>query len=115
MSSSIVESECRTYFENPVGGLLEHSVGHYIMVEYKSGTRQLSDLQAFLMYAGQLLAVRGWNKLLGHQSIMALFTQEETEWAASYWRTQTPQPLAFLYGAQLLPHNVFSHLSWKSA
>lgn len=114
MFSPVAASASHTYFENSVGRLLEHPAGHYIVVEYNSGPRQLSDIQPFLAHAGQLLARWGWDKLLGQQGLMTAFTPEETEWAAMYWRTQTPQPLALLYGAQLLPHNVFSHLSWKS-
>lgn len=102
-----------TYFENPVGRLLEHPAGHYISVEYHDGPRQLSELQAFLTHAGLLLARCGWDKLLGQQGLMGAFTPEEIEWAAGYWRTKTAQPIALLYGALLLPHEVFLHLSWK--
>ena len=114
MFNSVATPAHDVCFENPVGRLLEHPAGHYIVVEYYTGPRQLSDLQAFLTQAGQLLARRGWDKLLGYQGLMSAFTPEEIEWAAMYWRTQTPQPLALLYGAQLLPHTVFSRLSWKS-
>lgn len=102
-----------TYFENPVGRLLEHPAGHYIAVEYRTGPRQLSDLQAFLTHAGQLLARRGWDKLLGYQGLMAAFTPEETEWVASQWCTEKHYHTDMLYGALLLPHEVFAHLSWK--
>ena len=114
MISPIPTSLSHTYFENSVGRLLEHPAGHYIAVEYHDGPRQLSELQAFLTHAGMLLARRGWDKLLGQQGLMTAFTPEEREWAASYWRTKTAQPLALLYGALLLPHDVFLHLSWKS-
>jgi hypothetical protein len=104
-----------TYFENPVGRLLEHPAGHYIAVEYRTGPRQLSELQDFLMQAGQLLARRGWDKLLSHQGLMGAFTPEEVEWVTSYWHTNTQHQNAMLYGALLLPHEVFAHLSWKGS
>ncbi|RZJ58297.1 MAG: hypothetical protein EOO55_01155 [Hymenobacter sp.] len=113
MISHIPTSSSHIYFENSVGRLLEHPAGQYIAVEYHDGPRQLSELQAFLTHAGLLLARRGWDKLLGQQGIMGAFTPEETEWASQHWRTKTPQPLALLYGALLLPHEVFLHLSWK--
>jgi hypothetical protein len=102
-----------TYFENSVGRLLEHPSEHYISVEYRTGPRQLSELQAFLFHAGQLLARRGWDKLLGHQGLMTPFTPEEMEWITGYWRTKAQQRTDMLYGALLLPHEVFAHLSWK--
>ncbi|MGI4735794.1 MAG: hypothetical protein ACRYG7_11505 [Janthinobacterium lividum] len=100
-------------FENSVGRLLEHPAGHYIAVEYCNGPRQLSDLQAFLMHAGQLLARCGWDKLLGQSGLMAAFTPEETEWVTTHWRNKKQYHTDMLYGALLLPHEVFAHLSWK--
>jgi hypothetical protein len=102
-----------TYFENSVGRLLEHPAGHYISVEYRTGPRQLSELQEFLSHAGQLLARRGWDKLLSHQGLMTAFSPEEIEWITGYWRTKAQQRTDMLYGALLLPHEVFAHLSWK--
>ena len=113
MINPVLTSPSHTYFENSVGRLLEHPAGHYIAVEYHKGPRQLSELQAFLTHAGLLLARRGWDKLLSQQGLMGDFTPEEMEWAASHWRTKTAQPIAMLYGALLLPHDVFLHLSWK--
>lgn len=102
-----------TYFENSVGRLLEHPAGHYISVEYRTGPRKLSELQAFLSHAGQLLARRGWDKLLSHQGLMTPFTPEEIEWITGFWRTKAQQRTDMLYGALLLPHDVFARLSWK--
>jgi hypothetical protein len=102
-----------TYFENSVGRLLEDPAGQYISVEFHTGPRQLSELQAFLSHAGQLLAHRGWDKLRTHQSLMGAFTPEEIEWITGYWRKKTQQCTNMLYGALLLPHEVFAHLSWK--
>lgn len=103
-----------TYFENSLGRLLEHPAGHYITIEFRSGPRQLLELADFLTHAGQLLARWGWDKLLGHQGLMASFTFEETEWLAAYWCGQASYSVALLYGAQLLPHEVFARLSWKA-
>ncbi len=113
MFNAIPTTVLRTYFENPVGRLLEHPVGDYIEVEYGTGPRQLSELQAFLTKAGQLLAQRGWDKLRGHKGVMAAFTQEETEWVTNYWLTKAQRRTDMLYGAMLLPHDVFASLSWK--
>lgn len=96
-----------------MGRLLEHPAGHYISVEYHAGPRQLSELQAFLSHAGQLLARRGWDKLRGQEGLMASFTPEEIEWITGYWRTKAQQRTDMLYGALLLPHEVFARMSWK--
>jgi hypothetical protein len=102
-----------TYFENAVGRLLEHPVEQYISVEYHAGPRQLSELQAFLNHAGQLLAQRGWDNVQRHEGMMAACTPEEVAWITEYWNTQTHRR-TYLYGAMLLPHDVFAHLSWKA-
>jgi hypothetical protein len=102
----------RTYFENPVGRLLEHPVEQYIQVEYRTGPRQLGELQAFLNHAGELLAQRGWDKLQHHEGRMAALTPEEITLITDYWSKQKHSPTD-LYGAMLLPHEVFAQLSWK--
>jgi hypothetical protein len=101
-----------TYFENPVGRVLEHPVEHYIQVEYHTGPRKLGELQAFLNHAGELLAQRGWDKLQHHEGKMAALTPEEITLLSTYWSTQKHSPTD-LYGAMLLPHDVFAQLSWK--
>lgn len=103
----------RTYFENQVGKLLEHPVEHYIHVEYATGSRQMGELQAFLHKAGELLAQRGWDKLRHHEGSMAALTPEEITVMTAYWATQKHSPTD-LYGAMLLPHEVFAQLSCKS-
>jgi hypothetical protein len=104
----------RVFFENPVGRLLEQPVGGYLVVEYYNGPRKLSDLQAFLTQAGQVLALRGWDRLIADQGQMPAFTPEETEWVSQYWFTRTQQRTDLLHGAMLLPHDVFKRLSWRS-
>lgn len=106
--------ESHTYFKNSVGCLLAHPAGHYITVEYYPGPRQLSDLQAFLAHAGQLLARWGWDKLLGQQGQMAPLTQEEMNWLTQFWRSKAQTRSDILYGALLLPHDAFAHLSWRA-
>ena len=113
MFNSTPDAALRTYFENSVGRLLEHVATEHIMVEYHSGPRQLSELQAFLTHAGQLLAYRGWDKLLEQHGSMEDFSPEEVAWVTDYWRTKKQQRTDMLYGALLLPHDVFAHLSWK--
>jgi hypothetical protein len=109
---SPVPTPLRTYFENPVGRLLEHPVEQYILVEYRTGPRQVGELQAFLNHAGELLAQRGWDKLQHHEGRMAALTPEEITLIADYWSNQKHSPTD-LYGAMLLPHEVFAQLSWK--
>lgn len=111
----MLSSTAPVYFENAVGCLREHSAGQYISVEYRTGPRQLSELQAFLSHAGQLLARRGWDKLRSHQGSMTPFTPEEIEWITGYWRTKAQQRTGMFYGALLLPHDVFARLSWKGS
>ena len=101
-----------TYFENPVGRVLEHPVEQYFQLEYRTGPRQMGELQAFLNHAGELLAQRGWGKLAHHEGTMEALTPEETTLIVDYWSTQKHSPTD-LYGALLLPHEVFAQLSWK--
>jgi hypothetical protein len=110
----MVQPLLRLYFENPVGRLLEQPVGGYLVVEYHDGPRKLSDLQAFLTQAGQLLALRGWDRLIANQGQMPAFTSEEAEWVSQYWFSRTQQRTDLLHGAMLLPHDVFERLSWRS-
>jgi hypothetical protein len=106
-----VSARLRTYFENPVGRLLEHPFEQYIQVEYGTGPRQAGELQTFLNHAGELLAQHGWDKLQQQGSLTAL-TPEEITAIVNYWATQRHSPTD-LYGALLLPHEVFAQLSCK--
>jgi hypothetical protein len=101
----------RLYFENPVGRLLEQPLGNYIVVEYRAGARKFSEFQAFLTHAGQLLNRQGWHKMLGDQRLMAPFTPEEIEWLTDFWLTSAQRRTNTLYGAVLLPNDVFARLS----
>lgn len=101
----------RLYFENPVGRLLEQPVGQYVVVEYRPGPRKLNELQAFLTHAKHLLSRQGWHKLLGDQRLMAPFTPEEAQWVTEFWLSTTRWRTTLLYGAVLLPHDVFARLS----
>lgn len=100
----------RLYFENPVGRILEHPDG-YAVVQYKAGPRQLDHLQAFLTHAGRLLQSRGWHKLLGDQRLMAPFNDTERSWITEYWLDRKDKEAHPLYGAVLLPDDVFARLS----
>jgi hypothetical protein len=101
----------RLYFENQVGRLLEQPAGQYVVVQYHAGPRKLTDLQAFLTHAGQLLSRQGWHKMLGDQRLMSLFTPEETQWVTEHWLSTAQRRTSMLYGAVLLPHDVFARLS----
>jgi hypothetical protein len=111
---SPIPTVLHTYFENAVGRLLEHPVEQYVLVEYRTGPRQLSELQAFLNQAGQLLAQRGWDNVQRHEGMMAAFTPAELAWITEYWSSKTHRPTD-LYSAMLLPHDIFAQLSWKAS
>jgi hypothetical protein len=99
-------AEMRLYFENPVGRVWEHPDG-YAVVQYHAGKRKMHHLTAFLTHTGQLMARRGWNKLLGDQRLMNPFTDEEAAWIVENWLAKTGET----YGAVLLPNDVFARLS----
>jgi hypothetical protein len=103
-------STLRIYFENAVGRLLENPQG-YLVVAYKPGLRQLSELQALLHHASQALARNNWYKLLGDQRLMSPFTPEESQWITEYWLSAAQLRTEAVYGAVLLPHDVFARLS----
>jgi hypothetical protein len=98
------------YFENSVGRVLENPKG-YLVVEYHPGPRKFSDLQALLTHAGQALTRHGWHKLLGDQRLLAPFTPEESKWITEHWLTAAQLRTNTVYGAVLLPHDVFARLS----
>jgi hypothetical protein len=100
----------RLYFNNPVGRVWEHPDG-YAHIVYEPGPRQLQHLQAFLTHTGQLLRLRGWQRLLGDQRLMAPFTPEESQWIVDFWLTAEQRGTSTIYGAVLLPHDVFARLS----
>lgn len=104
----MLTASSRIYFENPVGRILEHP-SEYAVVAYNAGPRQLSHLQAFLTHTGQLLRRNGWFKLLGDQRLMSPFTEEEQKWIVEYWLAHAHE--TGLYGAVLVPHDVFARLS----
>ncbi|WP_303311958.1 hypothetical protein [Hymenobacter sp. BT730] len=99
----------RLYFENPVGRILEHPDG-YAVVQYHAGKRELDYLQAFLRHTGQLLQLRGWNRLLGDQRQMSPYTEEEGQWIVDYWLSHQNQGRE-VYGAVILPEDEFARLS----
>jgi hypothetical protein len=105
----MAQADLRLYFENPVGRILEHPDG-YAVVQYHAGKRKLHHLQAFLTHTGQLLERRGWAKLLGDQRLMAPFTDEEGQWILNHW-LQASARGRDIYGAVLLPNDVFARLS----
>lgn len=100
----------RLYFGNTVGRVLEHPDG-YAYIIYEPGPRKLHHLQAFLTHTGQLLRRRGWNRMLGDQRLMSPFTEEEGKWIVDYWLDAAQQGTDVVYGAVLLPQDVFARLS----
>jgi hypothetical protein len=102
------------YFKNTVGQLLAHPLGHYITVEYYDGPRQPADLLAFIAHAGQLLARWGWDRLSSERGQMPSLSPAEEERLTTLWHAQAQPPATVLYGALLLPHDLFVRLSWRA-
>ncbi|MFD2717677.1 hypothetical protein ACFST9_03050 [Hymenobacter monticola] len=100
----------RLYFENPVGRLLEHPDG-YALVQYAPGVRDFPTYQAFLTHTSQLLRRHGWHKLLADQRQMAPFTDEERNWIREFWLARSEDEGYELFGAILIPADVFAQLS----
>ncbi len=108
----------RLYFKNSVGQVSEQAVGRrdgHVVVTYAEGPHRLADLQTLLGHAKQLMARRGWHKVLGDQRQHAMFTAEETEWLTQYWLQMAQQRSRLLYGAVLLPEEVFAQLPREQA
>lgn len=100
----------RLYFENAVGRLSEHPNG-YALVQYKAGSRVLSDFQSFHTHLGHLLRRRGWFKMLADQRQMAPFTEEEQSWIQDQWLAESQAIDHDMVAAVLLPDDVFARLS----
>jgi hypothetical protein len=100
----------RLYFENPVGRLLEHPDG-YALVQYAPGARDFPTYQAFLTHTSQLLRRHGWHKMLADQRQMAPFTDEERDWIREFWLARSEDEGYELFGAILIPADVFAQLS----
>lgn len=92
-----------------------HPSGLYLAIEYYTGPRMPTELQAFLLQAGYMLSRWGWDKLLTAHLSMPDFTPEEIEEIKAYWRANVSQSPSLLYGALLLPHKVFAQLSWSAS
>jgi hypothetical protein len=114
MFTSISSNISHHYFKNAVGQLLAHPLGHYITVEYYTGPRQPADLLAFISYAGQLLSRWGWDKLSSERGQMPPLSPAEEERLTTLWHSQKQPPATVLYGALLLPHDLFTRLSWRA-
>jgi hypothetical protein len=104
----------RLYFENPVGRVLEHPDG-YAVVRFHNGARNLQHFQALMEHTWQLLQRHSWHKLLGDQRIMAPFTTEESRWLLTAGQLMASKGATGLFGAVILPHDVFARLSVSKA
>ncbi|MBF9223541.1 hypothetical protein [Hymenobacter ruricola] len=100
----------RLYFENPVGRLLEHPDG-YALVQYAAGARDLPTFQAFLTHTRQLLHRHQWHKMLADQRHMAPYTDEERAWIHEFWLASSASDGYELFGAIVIPADVFARLS----
>jgi hypothetical protein len=100
----------RIYFENPVGRLIEHPHG-YALIQYAAGPRDFATFQAFLTHTSQLLRRHGWNKMLADQRQISPFTEEERQWIQEYWLARHESADHALYGAVIIPSDVFARLS----
>jgi hypothetical protein len=103
------------FFENTIGRLSVHPLGHYIGIEYHNVTRRAAELHTFLVQADQLLAQWGWDKLLTPQITMLDFTAEELQDMCAHWEREGSQRPALLHGSLLLPHKVFVSLSRQTS
>ncbi|MBH8558948.1 hypothetical protein [Hymenobacter negativus] len=100
----------RVHFRNAAGQLLEQPAGKYIIIEYTSGPRKFADLQTLLGHAKQLLALRGWHKVIGDHRLMTPFTPEESTWVNECWLSMPRTRMHDFYGAVLLPAEVLARL-----
>ncbi|MBF9239656.1 hypothetical protein I2I05_19845 [Hymenobacter sp. BT683] len=100
----------KLYFENKAGRLLEHPDG-YVVLEYKPGPRQFTDLQALLAHVRNLLERNRWHRLLGDQRLMAPFSEQERAWIVEYWLDRSRQRAGGIHSAVILAHDVFARLS----
>lgn len=102
----------RLLFENPAGQLLAQAlpVGGYAVIEHRAGPRRFADVQTLLGQAKLLLAKRGWHKLIGDQRVMEPFTPEEHHWITQLWLNTSQPRRRPLFGAVLLPADVFTKL-----
>lgn len=107
----------RLFFENPAGRLLAQALpkGGYAVVEHHAGPRRFADVQTLLGQTKLLLAKRGWHKLLGDHRLMAPFTAEEEHWITNLWLNTAQPRRRPLFGAVLLPTEVFAHLPTEMA
>lgn len=106
----MASKKLRVHFRNPAGQLLEQPLGKYIIVRYNPGPRQLADLQTLLGYAKQVLALRGWHKVVADHRDMVPFTPEESNWVTDYWLSMPSTRMPDFYGAILLPAEVLAGL-----
>ncbi|MCC3153978.1 hypothetical protein Q3A66_13560 [Hymenobacter sp. BT770] len=100
----------RVYYENPIGRLLEHPHG-FAVVQYNAGARDFTTFKAFLTHVSQLLRRHGWHKMLADQRDMAPFTEEERTWIGEFWLASSQSDGYELYGAVVIPSDVFARLS----
>jgi hypothetical protein len=70
----------------------------------------MGEWQTLLGHAKQLLARRGWHKVLGDHRHLVDFTEAELSWLTDYW-LQLPQPRRVLIGAVLVPAAVYAGLA----
>ncbi|HEX8659672.1 MAG TPA: hypothetical protein VF690_19170 [Hymenobacter sp.] len=100
----------RLYFENPVGRVLEHPDGYAVM-RYAAGPRDLATFQALLTHTNHLLRRHGWHQILTDERAMAPFTEEERTWFNEFWLARSASDNYELYGAVIVPQDVFTRLS----
>lgn len=103
----------RLHVANSAGRVFEHPTGRgggYVVVEHAAGPRSFAAVQTLLGHAKQLLALRGWHKLLGDQRLMVPFTAEEQQWVTSLWLNTHRQGMRTWFGAVLLPAPVYAAL-----
>ncbi len=89
---------------------MEHPDG-YALVAYNDGPRDFATFQAFLTHTSQLLRRHNWHKMLADQRKMQPYSDEERSWINDYWLRQKAIDGYLLYGALLVPRDVFARLA----
>ncbi|WP_460615933.1 hypothetical protein [Hymenobacter segetis] len=111
----MASGKLRIHFRNAAGQLLEQPAGGYVIIRYTTGPRRLADLQTLLGHAKQLLALRGWHKVIGDHRRMTPFTPEESTWVTECWLSMPRTRMHDFYGAVLLPVEVLARLPLAEA
>ena len=100
----------RLYFRNEVATIEEHANG-YALLTYHPGSRQWEQAQAILVQLAQLLALRGWFRVLLNQQRMQAFKPREAIQVAAFWQQRTQQWGHGICVACILAQDMFARIT----